>query len=55
MTKYEKLLVIEGKAIALDRFTDMELSGVSFKDALNIVLKEFMEEMEKNKGDKDLR
>lgn len=43
MTKYEALLVIQGK-------TDMLLLGIPFKDATKIALEELMKETEKIKG-----
>ena len=48
MTKYEALLVIQGKTDMLEKMTDMLLLGIPFKDATKIALEELMKETEKN-------
>lgn len=50
MTKYEALLVIQGKTDMLERMTDMLLLGIPFKEATKIASEELMKEIEKIKG-----
>lgn len=50
MTKYEALLVIQGKTDMLERMTDMLLLGIPFKDAIKIALEKLKKETEKIKG-----